>query len=141
MCTSPLGHLQIAAKERCVHDAQDIFPGRRSDLLAYRTRPFVPACFQVVGVARRVGRSLLDKLGSSARLRVPSVRGISTREKALVKLPSAWRRSGRGVSARETYHAKEPPFCQLWLGKNFLRGETSRAGWLSPPFQSLFTIL
>jgi hypothetical protein len=46
MRASPLGHLQIAEKERCVHDAQDIFPGRQHDLLDYRTRPFVPLVFK-----------------------------------------------------------------------------------------------
>src|ERR1700694_2717116 len=72
------------------HGSQDILPGRQLDLLAHRARPFVPTFLQMVGVAWGVGRSLLDKLGSSARIRVPSVRGISASEKALVELPSAW---------------------------------------------------
>jgi hypothetical protein len=68
------------------HGSQDILLGRQLDLLAHRARPFVPTYLQMVGVAWGVGRSLLDKLGSSARIRVPSVRGISARQEFSLKL-------------------------------------------------------
>ncbi len=68
------------------HDAQDIYPGRRRDLLAHRTRPSVAAGFQGVGVARGLGCSVLAKRGSSARLRVFSVSGFPAWQEVSLKL-------------------------------------------------------
>jgi hypothetical protein len=74
------------------HGSEDIPAHCQHHLLAYCTRPFVPAGFQVVGVARSVASSDVGERSGARHLRVPGVRGIQAGEKALVQLPSGERR-------------------------------------------------